>query len=84
MKTMYLQIAEVFCKSIHRYKYNICHERKLPKRGRRRRQDIITSKLNPRRTVEPWLDERGPSLVLLSNPGFVPEMHLGAVEAERC
>jgi len=30
------------------------------------------------------LDERGPSLMLLSNPGFVPEMDLGAVEAERC
>ena len=34
--------------------------------------------------VEHWLDERGPSLVLLSNPGFAPEMDLGAVEPERC
>ena len=34
--------------------------------------------------VEPWLDERGPGLVLLSSPGFVPGMDLGAVEAEHC
>jgi len=48
--------------------------------------DISTCVLFPIKLsyVEPWLDERGPSLVLLSNPGLVPEMDLGAVEAERC
>jgi len=30
--------------------------------------------------VEPWLDERGHSLVPLSNPGFVPEMGLEGSE----